>query len=281
MPEITLPHGTLHYREAGPADGPPVVFVHGFLVDGTLWSAVADDLASRGMRALAPDWPLGAHRHPLAPGADRSPRGLASMIAAFLAALELERVTLVGNDTGGALCQFLLDTDASRVGALVLTNCDAFDVFPPRPFDLLFKVARRPGLARALMLPARLAWLRHSLLAFGPLVKRPLDPVQTRGWIEPYLTNAAIRRDVQAFCRAVDPRELLDVSTRLDRFDGPVKLCWAPEDRFFRIELAQRLLERFRVARLVEVPDSRTFVPHDQPARLADEILELAGVGVA
>jgi pimeloyl-ACP methyl ester carboxylesterase len=281
MPEITLPHGTLHYRDAGPADGPPVVFVHGFLVDGTLWSAVAQDLAARGMRAIAPDWPLGAHRHPLAPGADRSPRGLARLIASFVAALELENVTLVGNDTGGALCQFVLDTDASRVGALVLTNCDAFDVFPPRPFDLLFKLARRPGVTRALMLPTRLAWMRHGPLAFGPLAARPLDPAQTRGWVEPYLGNAGIRRDVQAFCRAVDPRELLDVSTRLDRFDGPVKLCWAPQNRFFRIELAHRLLERFGTARLVEVPDSRTFVPHDQPVRLAAEIVELAGVGVA
>jgi pimeloyl-ACP methyl ester carboxylesterase len=281
MPEITLPHGPLHYRETGPADGPPVVFVHGFLVNGTLWGGVADDLAARGMRAIAPDWPLGAHRHPLAPDADRSPRGLARLIADFLAALKLEHVTLVGNDTGGALCQFVLDTDASRVGSLVLTNCDAFDVFPPRPFDLLFKLARRPGLTRALMLPTRLAWLRHSPLGFGPLVTRPLDAAQTRGWVEPYLTSAGVRRDVQAFCRAVDPGELLDVSTRLDRFAGPVTLCWAPQDRFFRIQLAHRLLERFRVARLVEVPDSRTFVPHDQPARLAAEVAQVAGVQVA
>lgn len=250
-------------------------------MDGTLWGAVADDLAARGLRAIAPDWPLGAHRHPLAPDADRSPRGVARLIASFLEALELQDVTLVGNDTGGALCQFVLDTDASRVGALVLTNCDAFDIFPPRPFDLLFRLGRHPGLARALMLPARLAWLRHSPLAFGPLAQRPFDAAQTRGWIEPYLTNPSIRRDVQAFCRAVDPQELLDVSTRLDRFSGPVALCWAPKDRFFRIELAQRLFERFGNARLVEVPDSRTFVPHDQPARLAAEIAELAGVSVA
>ena len=46
-------------------------------------------------------------------------------------ALDLSDVTLVGNDTGGAICQYLVDTDRSRIGRLVLTNCDCFEQFPP------------------------------------------------------------------------------------------------------------------------------------------------------
>ena len=133
MPTIELPQGAVRYRVAGEqASGPPVVFVHGFLVNATLWVKTADALAAAGVRSYAPDWPLGAHPLALGAGADQSPRGVARQVLSFIEALELDDVTLVGNDTGGAICQFLLDTDASRIGRLVLTNCDAFDSFPPR-----------------------------------------------------------------------------------------------------------------------------------------------------
>lgn len=276
MPEITLPQGTVRYRELGPADGPAIVFVHGFLVDGSLWDGVAADLATRGYRTLAPDWPLGSHTIPLAEGADRTPRGVARMIAAFLDALALDDVTLVGNDTGGALCQFVLDTDPARVGRVVLTDCDAFDVFPPKPFDLILKAARRPALLRALLQAMRISAVRHSLLGYGLLVRHAPDAAQTRAWVTPYLTDPGVRRDAAAFCAAIDPRELSGIATRLRRFDGPVLLAWAPADRFFTLGLAHRLKDCFADARLVEIPDARTFVPLDQPARLAAEVAAFA-----
>ena len=135
MPTVDLPQGRVNYRVAGPPDStlPPVVFVHGILVDGELWTGVADALAARGIRSYAPDLPLGAHEIAMNPDADMSPRGVARLVLAFIDALGLTDVTLVGNDTGGALCQFVLDTDASRVGRLVLTTCDAFDQVPPPP----------------------------------------------------------------------------------------------------------------------------------------------------
>ena len=276
MPETTLDQGTIRYREQGPADGPPVVFVHGFLVDGSLWDGVADRLAARGYRTVQPTLPLGSHTVALDPAADLSPRGVARLVAAFLERLGLEDVTLLGNDTGGALCQFLLDTAPERIGRLVLTNCDGFEVFPPKPFDLLVKVCRHPALARAAMLPTRSTALRHSMLGFGGLVAHRLDARQSRGWVEPFLTDAGVRDDVRRFCAALDPRELADVATRLRRFDGPVLLCWAPADRFFTIELGRRLQAAFADARLVEIADSRTFVPLDQPQRLADEVAAFA-----
>lgn len=57
-----MSHGVVHFRVAGPADSeaPPVLFVHPFLMDGSLWSGVADLLAAQGIRSYAPDWPLGA-----------------------------------------------------------------------------------------------------------------------------------------------------------------------------------------------------------------------------
>ena len=279
MPSIDLPHGTVQYRVAGPDDAtaPPVVFVHGFLVSATLWSATADALAVAGVRSFAPDWPLGSHTISLGAAADQSPRGIAGQILAFLEALALDNVTLVGNDTGGALCQFVLDSDASRIGRVVLTNCDAFTTFPPAPFDLMFKAFRRPNAIRALMAPMRPTAVRHSPAGFGLLVNEPLDPDQTRAWVEPCLTDAAIRQDVARFAQQVDPTDLNRASQNLARFDGPALLVWGAADRFFKLDFAHRLCDTFADARLVEIEDGRTFIPHDEPARLANEIAAFSG----
>jgi pimeloyl-ACP methyl ester carboxylesterase len=273
MQAIDLPAGRIEYRVTGPADTPqpPVVFVHGLLVNGQLWDPVADLLAERGVRSYQPTLPLGSHRIAMTPDADLTPRGIARIVIDFLEALDLRDVTLVGNDTGGALCQFLIDTDHSRVGRLVLTNCDAFDKFPPAPFNLLVKAARHPALLRAAMTSVKPTALRHSVLGFGPLVTKPLDPDLTRGWITPVLTDADVRRDTAKLARGIDPKDLLDVSTRLDQFDKPVTLVWGTADRFFKIGFAERLAQTFPNAQLVRIEGGRTFVPLDEPEQVADQ----------
>jgi pimeloyl-ACP methyl ester carboxylesterase len=273
---VDLDAGTIHYREAGPSGGRPVVFVHGFLVDDGLWSDVPDRLAAEGFHAFAPTWPLGSHTTPMRPDAELSPRAVARIVLDFLERLDLRDVVLVGNDTGGAVCQFLLDEDASRIGRLVLTNCDAFEKFPPFPFNLLFRLGRHPRAARLVMQGVRMPWMRHGPLGFGPLVKRPLEAEETEGWVLPYLDDEGVRRDTARFLRGWRAADLADVATRLKQFDRPVLLVWAPEDRFFRISLARRLLGAFPDARLVEVPDARTFVALDQPERVASEITRFA-----
>jgi pimeloyl-ACP methyl ester carboxylesterase len=274
MPTVDIPQGQVNYRVAGPAGStaPPVVFIHGLLVNSELWAATADALSAQGIRSYAPDLPLGSHSIALNPDADLTPRGVARMIIAFLEALELTDVTLVGNDTGGALCQFVIDTDDSRIGRLVLTNCDAFDQFPPAPFGLIVKMGRREGRIRPMMATMKPTWSRHSVLGYGALARTKFDPDQTRRWITPALTDAGVRRDTAKFLRGVDPKELLDASTRLGRFGKPVLLIWGTSDRFFKIKFARRLRDIFADARLVEVEGGRTFLPLDEPQRVADEI---------
>ena len=227
MPIIELPQGRVEYLETGPdrPDAPVVVFVHGLLVDARLWRATAERLAAAGIRSLAPTLPLGSHRLPLGREADVSPRGVARLIVDFLAALELTDVTLVGNDTGGALCQFVLDTDASRIGRLVLTNCDAFEAFPPRPFTLLVKAGRSRAMLKVMAASTRPTFLRHSALGYG-LLADDLDPELTRSWLEPLRTDRAVRDDTARFMSAIDPAELIDVASRLAAFDKPVRLVW-------------------------------------------------------
>ena len=275
MATIDTAFGKVNYRVGGPEDSeaPPVVFVHGLLVNHELWTGVADRLADHGIRSYAPDLPLGSHPIALNADADLAPRDVARLIIAFMEALDLTDVTLVGNDTGGALCQFLIDTDDSRIGRLVLTNCDAFDKFPPAPFGLIVKVGRSQMRLRAMMASVRPRMLRHSMLGFGGLVAKPLDPELTRRWITPALRDAAVRRDTAKFLRAVKPSELLDISTRLGEFGKPVRLVWGNADRFFKLADGRRLRDAFGDnAELVEVDGGRTFVPLDEPDRVADEI---------
>jgi pimeloyl-ACP methyl ester carboxylesterase len=273
VPSIELSHGVVSYRVAGPDDpgASPVLFVHPFLMDGTLWSGVADLLAARGVRSYAPDWPLGSHRSPVKPGTDQSPRGVAGQILRFMEALDLRDVTLVGGDTGGALCQFLLDTDPSRVGRVVLTNCDAFDTFPPFPFNVMFSLLKGELRMKINLQPMRWRAFRHSPAGLG-LLANELDPAQTRAWVEPSLSSKAIRKDAVDFLRAAKPKDLLDVSSRLGRFGGPVTIVWGTADRAFRTELGRRLQHAFADAQFVEVPEAKTLVPLDAPEQLADVI---------
>ncbi|MGH3457789.1 alpha/beta fold hydrolase [Aeromicrobium sp.] len=275
MPTIDLPQGQIRYHVAGPdeSDAPPVVLIHGFLVDHGLWTGVTDLLAAQGIRSYSPDLPLGSHTIALKPDADQSPRGVAQLIIDFLTALDLHDVTLVGSDTGGALCQFVLDADHTRIGRLVLTNCDAFDQFPPAPFDFLLKLGRKPWRLRLMGESMRPRFLRHSVIGFGGLVDKPLDPQLSRRWITPLLEDAGVRRDTSRFVSNIKPSELVDVSTRLGTFGKPVRLVWGAADRFFKIEFAHRLKDAFGPnAEVVEVPGGRTFLSLDEPELVADEI---------
>src|SRR6187401_2800525 len=92
--EVTLPQGTIRYRERG--NGDPIVFVHGLLVNGDLWRKVVPELA-KDFRCITPDWPLGSHEVPMDRDADLTPPGLAKLIDEFLGELGLENVTLIGN----------------------------------------------------------------------------------------------------------------------------------------------------------------------------------------
>ena len=128
------------------------------------------------------------------------------MIRDFIEALGLSDVTLVGNDTGGGLCQLVIDAYPEQVGRLVLTNCDAFDKFPPFPFTVVFALLRGPISIKVLFEQMRLKALRHSPLGFGLLLANP-DPQLTDAWLSPCRNDVRIRRDLARLLRA-SPRPI-------------------------------------------------------------------------
>ena len=129
MRQIDLSAGTIEYEDTG-GDGPVLVLLHGLIMDASLWDDVIADL-SADHRCVAPTLPLGAHRQAMRADADLSLPGIARLAAEFLDRLDLQDVTLAGNDTGGALVQLLMAERDARVTRAVLVSCDAFDNFPP------------------------------------------------------------------------------------------------------------------------------------------------------
>jgi pimeloyl-ACP methyl ester carboxylesterase len=269
--EIDLPAGRIRYREAG--EGKPVVFVHGFLVDGRLWDGVVDALSDR-FRCIAPDWPIAAQQIAMNPDADLSPRGIAAIISSFLDALELEDVTLVGNDSGGAMSQVTVTRHPERIGRLVLTNCDTHENFPPGAFKALPPLVKLPGGMTAISLPFRFGPVARA--AFRPFAKTRIPDELVASWLEPSIKDRDVKRDAKKVTMDMNKRYTLEAAEKLRGSQLPILLTWAPGDRLFPIRYAERLASEAGNARLVEIPDAGTFVPLDQPRRLAEEIAEFA-----
>jgi pimeloyl-ACP methyl ester carboxylesterase len=265
--EIKLPAGTIRYREAG--EGKPVVFVHGYLVDGRLWDGVVDRLSDR-CRCIAPDWPIGAQQVAMSPDADLTPTGIAAIIDSFLETLDLNDVTIVGNDSGGAMSQVLVTRHPQRIGRLVLTNCDTHENFPPGIFKAMPPIAKLPGGMDLLAAPFRVGALARA--AFRPFAQTKIPDDLVASWMAPGLHDPGVKRDARKVTIGMNKRFTLEAAEKLSESDLPILLTWAPGDRFFPMKYAERLADETPNARIVEIPDAKTFVPLDQPQRLADEI---------
>jgi pimeloyl-ACP methyl ester carboxylesterase len=270
--QIELSAGTIDYEDTG-GGGAAIVLLSGLMMDASLWEDVIAGLSPH-RRCIAPTLPMGAHRHAMHADADLSPRGLARLVGEFLERLDLNDVTLVGNDTGGALVQLLAGDGAPRVRRIVLVSCDAFDNFPPGLTGKTLVLTGRlsPTMFGLFMQQMRLHPLRRLPLAFGWLTMR--GDAATARWIKPVLTQREIRRDTVRVLReiAAQPQLMLEAAERLGSFDRPALVVWASQDRVMPPEHGRRLAELLPHGRLVEIPDSYTLIPLDQPAPLAEAI---------
>ena len=275
MPEVRLSAGPVEYVDTGGA-GPVVVLVHGVMMDESVWRHVLADLR-RDHRCIVPTLPLGAHRQPMDPGADLSLRGIARLVGEFLERLDLRDVVLVNTDWGGPQV-LVAEGGAGRVGRLVLVSCEAFDNYPPGlPGRMLELAARLPGGLAMSTRALRFGALRRLPVTLGWMSKRPVPAEVVERWTRQLRTRPEIRRDFRRYALSVPPkRELAEIAAALATFDRPALVVWAAEDRVMPPEHGRRLAELLPRGRLVEVPDSYTLVPEDQPARLAELVRSFA-----
>lgn len=277
MPEIELSAGRIDYLDTG-GTGPVIVLLHGLIMDGSLWRHVIEDLGS-DYRCVAPTLPLGAHRQPMRAEADLSMRGIAEIVGELMEALDLREVTLAMNDWGGG--QLLIGSAyEQRISRLTLCACEAFDNVPPKgAAKLLPYIARLPGGLRLALAAFRFDSLRRLPMTYGPLSKRPVPREVMDRWFAPMFETRGIRRDLRKYVlsSAQGRRELVAVVEKLRAFQGPALVAWAVEDRLMPRDHGRRLAELLPQGELVEIADSYTLIPEDQPAQLAAHIRELVG----
>ncbi|WP_225727150.1 MULTISPECIES: alpha/beta fold hydrolase [unclassified Nocardia] len=269
--EIDLPGGRIRYHETG--EGAPVVFAHGLIVNADLWRKVVPVVAAAGYRCITPDWPLGSHSIPM-PHADLTPPGVADLMAAFLEKLDLNDVTWVANDTGGALTQILLTRNPDRIGRVVLASVDSYDSFFPGGLKALTLLAKIPGSMRPMTELLRIRALHSLSISFGMAAKYPMPPEVIDSYLLPSRNSGAIRKDLRRFVKSVKSSYTLDAAKRFGAVRQPVLLAWAAQDRFFPVSYAERLAADLPNATLRLIDDSYTFLPEDQPELLAEAILE-------
>ncbi|MEU5807524.1 alpha/beta hydrolase [Streptomyces sp. NPDC047718] len=268
MAEVDLSAGTVEYQDTG-GEGPVVVLLHGVAMDGSLWRNVVASLRPR-FRCVVPTLPLGGHRRPMKPDADLSIVGVARLVAEFLDRLDLRDVTLVMNDWGGAQALVSEGRD-ERIGRLVITSCEAFDNFPPgAPGRNLFTSARLPGGINFAFRLLKWKPMRRLPVTWGWMSKRPVPHEVMNAWFEPLWTSAEIRRDLRKYVLGVPPEsELRRWAERLRDFDRPALVVWAAEDKVMPPEHGRRLAGLLPQGQLVEIEDSYTLIPEDQPERLS------------
>jgi pimeloyl-ACP methyl ester carboxylesterase len=270
--------GPLAWRSSG--RGPALVFFAGALANGDLWRDVVVALEDR-YRCITIDLPLGAHPWPLSPGADRSATSLARLLLDCLELLDVEDATVVANDTAGGLLLLSLATGhpaLGRVGRLVLTNCENYDQFPPDKLKKAVAMCRTtPRLARALFrLQTRLQLRSPAIRRRGisTVAASGLDDERVESFFGPARRDHRVAGDLVAALAGERPQILVDAAEAIPRFDRPVLLVWGESCDFFPMAGARRLASEFPRATLVPVPGAKTWVPVDNPAAVADAIVE-------
>jgi hypothetical protein len=276
MPTISLSAGKINYQESGPSDGRPLVFVHGYAMGSSLWRPLAERLSAGGFRCIAPTWPLGAHTEPMSKDIELTMESIAAMIGELAEAVGLDDVVLVGNDTGGAICQIAATTTPQWLGALVLTSCDAFEHFPPPILKPFIAAARFPATFKAAAQPLRTRIGRKR--AYGALAHADIDGLVVE-WLKPGLSDAEIREDLRRFTASLSQQSTLRAGDRLPRFTKPALIAWSEDDAFFPLDDGRRLAAALPDARLEVIQGARTFSMIDQPDRLAEVIAEFAAGG--
>jgi pimeloyl-ACP methyl ester carboxylesterase len=261
--KIDTPSGSINYVEQG--SGPVALFVHGVLLNGYLWRQQLEELKEL-RRCIAVD--LLAHGDTeISVTQDVSVTANAHMLAELLDALKIEQVDLVGNDSGGGVCQIFAAVYPSRIRSLVLTNCDAHDNWPPEAFRPFVEMVAAGGLPQTLTAMLQDKSMYRSARALGPAYERPEavsdDTIET--YLRPHLRSPQRTADLERFVNAFDCRHTVDIETPLRQLQAPTLIAWGTDDIYFDIKWSHWLEEAIPgTKRRIELNGARIFFPEER-----------------
>ena len=260
---VETPSGRIGYVE--PGSGPVALFVHGVLLNGYLWRHQLAEL-SDVRRCIALD--LLAHGHTeIDAGQDVSVTANAHMLAEFLDMLGIDQVDLIGNDSGGGICQIFAALYPSRLRSLVLSNCDAHDNWPPDAFKPFVDMVAAGGLEDTLKAMLEDKAVYRSEQALGPAYEHPErvsdDTIET--YLRPFLASAQRTRDLERFVNAFDCRHTLAIEDRLRQVRAPTLIAWGTDDVYFPVEWSHWLAQAIPGTKgRVEFDGARIFFPEER-----------------
>lgn len=273
MPQAHLTAGAIEYGDSG-GDGSVLVLLHGLAMDGRLWDGVVAELAPE-FRCITPTIPLGSHRVPMNPNADLSLRGMGRLIAEFIESLDAGPVTLVFSDWSGGQTM-VADGLLDGLAGLVFVSCETEGNYPPGLAGLAASLsAKLPGGLSLMRQTLLRPWTRRLPMVYGQMSKRGVPDELMREWLEP-LRRPEIRRDLRKYLGDVrrGKRDIVAATASLGGYERPVLVIWDSDGKMMPNEQGHELAEAFPDARLVEIEDSYTLIPIDQPLRLAKAIRE-------
>ena len=274
---VVLKAGPVEFYEAG--SGPPLLLLHGALTNAHNWERVVPIL-SQHYRCIVPTLPLGGHRLPMNDSADLSPPGIAEIIREFIDEIGLSETNIIGNDTGGAYAQVFAATHPERVSRLVLSNCDALDVFPPAQFSSLQKAINLPGYPALMALAFRIRPFLTSRWALGLLSNRLTSQEIREHYVSGFIEKQGVRRDFRKVANGWSPQHTNAAAERLATVDVPTLLLWGADDTvLFPASLAQRLHDRLPGSSLVFVEGARTYVQVDRPEQFSEHVMDFIPAG--
>jgi pimeloyl-ACP methyl ester carboxylesterase len=271
MKSVEVTAGTIEYREEGDPSGPPVVLLHGLLMNDAQWN-LALPLLPSGFRYLLPVLPMGGHRIPMREDADLTMPGMVNIVGDFIDALDLDDVTLVVTDWGGAL--FLTDVGRDkRVERLVICPSEAFDNFPPGfPGKVAWLASRNTLTVSLAMRQLKIGWLRRQWLMFGQMAKKPVPQDIVDQWMAAGLADKRIRQDLVKYCRTkFVGAELTRATNSLRDFNGPALVLWS-RNPVMPAEHGERLAALLPQGQLRQVDDAYVLIMLDQPEQTAQAI---------
>jgi pimeloyl-ACP methyl ester carboxylesterase len=260
---VETPSGRISYAETG--SGPVALFVHGVLLNKHLWRHQLAGLSDI-RRCIAID--LLAHGDTeIAPEQDVSVTANAKMLKEVLDALQIDRVDVVGNDSGGGIAQIFAALNPERVRSLTLTNCDTHDNWPPEAFKPFVQMVAGGGLSKTLNAMLSDKSIYRSPGALGPAYEHPETATDEdiEIYLRPHLRSEQRTRDLARFVGAFDHRHTLAIEPQLRKLQSPTLIVWGTDDVYFPVKWAHWLAKAIPGAKPpVELVGARIFFPEER-----------------
>ena len=268
---VNTPSGRIAYAEDG--TGPVALFVHGVLVNGFLWrNQIANLGAAR--RCIAVD--LLAHgATEIDPEQDVSSTANANMLAQFLDAMKIEKVDLVGNDSGGGMALIFAANHPQRVRSLTLTDCDAHDNWPPEAFKPFLALSASGGLRGALEAMLSDKDFYRSANALGPAYEdaKHVADATIEMYLRTHLVSEQRTRDLKRFLAAFDCSHTVAIEAELRKLQAPTLIVWGTDDIYFDVKWSHWLAKAIPgTRRRVEFEGARLFFPEERWKAFNDEL---------